>query len=150
MDTLTNPYRFVQVQGNIIFNFKIMEYDTVYRKEILSKTCIDFVNFITSSQETIAFIEHAAENDNSVLSIAGIEDCKPLYYYRNDLIYDPDNFIFRPHDKSQLLLNINITNFMLFKRAVDMAYTLNDIKLQHSIMPTPNDLLDFLNEGEQI
>lgn len=148
MDILTNPYRFVRLKANIIFNFEIMEYDMVYRKEILNKTCIDFVNFITSSQETIDFIEHAAENDNAILSIAGIEDCKPLYYYRNDLIYNPDNFIFQPHAKRQLLLNINITNFMLFKRAVDMAYTLNDIKLQHSIMPTPDDLIEFLNEGE--
>ena len=142
----TRPYRLMKVQGNILFNFKITGNAIGFRESTFSKTCQNFVDYVTSDQDMINFIENAAKYDNSTLSVPGMEEFRPRFIYNRYSLHDSNSYLSAPHASRPLQLDIHITNFVLFMHTIGKNY--GELKLTHSIMPTPDELLKFLNEGE--
>lgn len=142
----TRTYRLMKVQGNILFNFKIMGNAIGFRESTLNKTCQNFVDYVTSNQDMINFIENTAKYDNSTLSTPGTEEFRARFIYNRYSLHVSDSYLSAPHASRPLQLDIHITNFVLFMRTIGKSYS--ELKLTHSIMPTPDELLEFLNEGE--
>ena len=94
----------------------------------------------------INFIENAAKHDNSTLSVPGIEEFRPRFIYNRYSLHVSDSYLSAPHASRPLQLDIHITNFVLFMHTIGKNY--GESTLTHSIMPTPDELLEFLNEGE--
>lgn len=142
----TRTYRLMKVQGNILFNFKITGNTIGFRESTFSKTCQDFVDYVTSNQDMINFIENTAEHDNSTLSMPGTEEFKPRFIYSQHSLHASDSYLHAPHASRPLQLDIHITNFMLFMHTIGKNYI--EPKPKRSIMPTPDELLKFLNGGK--
>ena len=142
----TRTYRLMKVQGNILFNFKITGNAIGFRESTFSKTCQNFVDYVTGDQDMINFIENTAKHDNSTLSMPGMEEFRPRFIYNQHSLHASDSYLHAPHASCPLQLDIHITNFMLFMHTIGKNY--GESKLTHSIMPTPDELLKFLNEGE--
>lgn len=138
----TRTYRLIKVKGNILFNFKIMGNAIGFKESTFSKTCQNFVDYVTSNQDMINFIENTAQHDNSTLSMPGTEEFRARFIYNQHSLHDSDSYLRVPHASHPLQLDINITNFALFMRTIKENY------IEPNIMPTPDELLEFLNEGE--
>lgn len=153
--TPSNPFCIRHVKSNILFEIKVTGYAPGYRELSITKTCRDFINLITGSQTYIDLLEDTAVRNNCTLSIAGVEEFKPEVIYNRHDLYDSDIYTHKPHAKSPLHIRMNITNFILFRREIEEFYMPGglkpqySIKPQRSIMPSPAELLEFLNEGEQ-
>lgn len=148
---LPDPFCVSIVRGNILFTFMIHNTNLAsmshYRPTMIHKTCNKFTQLVTKSQHYIDFIEDAAINGHAI-SVAGAHDFTPQITYHN--FYDSDGYTLKPHANKPIKIRINITNFTLFQYEIDLANIPGDTKPQRSIMPTQEELLEFLNKGECI